>query len=228
MGLLKQCYRDVIEKELNKNTSSTTLTYDDVAITKKCLDVLYPYAEKLAASIEPSEMKVKFWLQCQQYLENLPTNIKCKRGNKVQDNSIQMFNKNDGSDFRAPKTSVYKFEKKDFGDFFIHGRADGVDLKKKAVIEIKSKNVILPNMSYDAVSEQEKIQALVYLKLYKCKMCILVYVNNSNGEMTKFEIEFNENKFNHHVIVPLTAFTHYCRKVTLRDLIDLQKRSYDK
>jgi hypothetical protein len=86
------------------------------------------------------------------------------------------------------------------------------------IIEVKSRKKFDANKC--KITETEKIQPLVYMKLYDCDKCLFV-VSGPDGKQKIEEIDWDEEKFNRVVIFKLEKFTNYARSLTEEDLKDL-------
>lgn len=234
-----------MQKELDNSLKNDPLSFDDEAIiniglesVKNLEDLSFMMNQMLISddsksdeeeeadfeTCESDEESFKKNVECQkaQRLEEL-IRIKTKqarfytstqRGIKIEKNVILKVNQDLGYNFRQNK----QLKEQDFGSFKIHGIIDGIDDLKRTVIEVKSRNKFDSNKC--TINEKEKIQSLVYMKLFDCNKCLLVE-SGPDGQQKIEEIEWDEKKFNRVVLNKLEKFTSYARGLTKEDLDDL-------
>jgi hypothetical protein len=233
-----------MQKELDKSLANNSLSFNDEAIiniglesVKKMDDLSFMMSQLLMTddSDSPEEnvdydtcesdeefFKKNVETEKSQRLEEL-IRIKTKqarfytstqRGIKIEKAVILKVNLDRGFNFHQNKQLI----EQDFGSFKIHGIIDGIDPEKRTVIEVKSRNKFDANKC--TITEKEKIQSLVYMKLYDCDKCLFVESGPDGNQKIK-EIEWNEEKFNREVLNKLEKFTNYARSLTKEDFKDL-------
>lgn len=113
--------------------------------------------------------------------------------------------------FNFVKTRGY--DRFDCGAFDISGIPDGVDDLSKTILKSKLKN--------KNISETDKIQVLIYMKIHKCNSCLFVEVGQNDQDMpTSIRYEWDEDKFNH-VIERLKDFTINAKTLTRKEFFDM-------
>ena len=137
-----------------------------------------------------------------------------QRGIKIEKNVIAKVNQDLNYNFVKNK----QLKEKDFGKFKIHGIIDGIDQTKRTVIEVKSRNKI--DFNKCTIAEKEKIQSLVYMKLYDCDNCLLVE-SGPDGRQKIEKLVWDQDKFDRMVLNKLEKFIDYARNLTKKDLDDL-------
>ena len=101
------------------------------------------------------------------------------------------------------------------GLFNICGIADGVDVDKNTVIEVKTRRC------GSGITLTDEIQALCYLKLYECDTCMLVISDSNGRRVNSRNVLWSENDFNVKIKSKLTEFTNYARNLTKGDFVRL-------
>lgn len=105
------------------------------------------------------------------------------------------------------------YDRFDCGAFDISGIPDGVDDQSKTILKSKLKN--------KDISETDKIQVLIYMKIHKCNSCLFVEVGQNDQDMPiSIRYEWDEDKFNH-VIERLMDFTINAKTLTRKEFFDM-------
>lgn len=111
----------------------------------------------------------------------------------------------------------------DCGNFTISGSIDGIDNEKKQIIEIKTRKNY--DSTKDTITKGERIQALVYMKIYDCEKCLFVESGGKDGEMKTNVIEWNEKEFNK-VTENLEKFTESVRNLTKSEFEEILEKVF--
>ena len=233
-----------MQKELDKSLANNSLSFNDEAIiniglesVKKMDDLSFMMSQLLMTDDSESNEEDVDFDTCESDEESFKKNVEneksqrldelikiktkqarfytsTQRGIKIEKSVILKVNQDLGYNFLQNK----QLKEQDFGLFKIHGIIDGIDNTKRAVIEVKSRNKF--DEKKCTITEKEKIQSLVYMKLYDCDKCLLVE-SGPEGQRKIEEIEWDEDKFKRLVLNKLEKFTSYARSLTKDDLDDL-------
>jgi hypothetical protein len=103
---------------------------------------------------------------------------------------------------------------KDFGNFIISGKVDGIDASQSRVIEIKNRTRFMSEPPH-----YDKIQCLIYMVLTEMKSCLLVE-HFPDGQIRETQLDFNEEQFNE-IYDKLEQLTFKIRCLTKNGLAEL-------
>lgn len=165
------------------------------------LDLLTTSKENVQTDFNMHEQlyKDKLNYELEMYKSTVKKTVHLERGILFEKNIIDMINKKENADFIQDKA----LKSTDFGLFKICGILDGVDWKKRTIIEVKTRNFIFKDKK--TISLREKLQCLCYMKLNECDKCILVE-SDSNGEHNMIKIDWDEQEFEERVLSKLRDF----------------------
>jgi len=231
-----------IQKELKQSFANNSLKFNDEDIIKKVLEspkIINNFLMSKQRKTDDSDSKNLDYDTCEsdeefskkdfdtekileqddeEFIRNKTKNLRRyiskERGKIIENPVILKINQDYGYNF----CQDHKLIEKDFVLFRISGKKDGIDPKKRMIIEVKSRNKFDANKC--TIKKKEKIQSLVYLKLFDCDKCLFVE-SGPDGKQKIEEIEFDEENFNREVLDKLKKFTNYARSLTKEDFKDL-------
>ncbi len=115
--------------------------------------------------------------------------VRLERGNQMETFIVQDFNSKYGFNF----TKNHSCYKEDFGSFRICGKTDGIDCKRRIIIEVKTLNSLEKPYYYSYIL-RVMFQCYCYMILTKTEKCFLVE-RDSRGTQRVHFIELNKKIF---------------------------------
>jgi hypothetical protein len=136
------------------------------------------------------------------------------RGRKLEDHIVNKINRDRNENFEKDK----RRKTVDFGLFKVVGIVDGIDRESGKILEIKTRKSLNkkdPNNNDEKVtiSNKERKQAMVYMKMHECKSCLFVEVGQ-DGRLKESIIEWDEDEFNNEIRAKLEDFCHFARQLS--------------
>lgn len=215
---VKPTHREMIKIEWTNQLPKGIFTFDDDLVFNKVWPTIEQELESFIfqnENIDPIKKtmldnsknkeldELKDW-----YKPLIKKAVRCERGLRLEKRLIQSINQNQNCEFRK----TYKREI-DFGSYKLLGIPDGIDNKKKMIIEIKTKNSIQP------VSNNERLQCLSYLKIMEYHKCLLVQ-SDQNGEQDITEILNDHQQFTDEIFIKLKNFVDKYRNMTEEEFLE--------
>ena len=212
--------KEVINNSLNKSADVEELSFilnsllltDDEHSEYETADS----DEETFRNKNDKQKKINQYLIQQKYL-HASRYTSTTRGNMLERGIITKINNELKYNFIKNK----KTKELDFGKFKIRGIIDGLDWDKKVLVEVKSREMF--DLNRNTISDKERIQVMVYMKLFECSRCLFVE-SGPEGNQKWTYIEWDEQKFNW-IMNKLEDFTNYARNLTEFDYIDLVNQS---
>jgi hypothetical protein len=189
--LKKLVYQSIDLEQLTFNDSQVIRAFNQHLSKKSKLGVLQPGADEAIEPEQEMHQFKEFYPRAYSFLAKL-------RGGKLEKSVFDYIKLNYSSlvpNLEKPGvTNSYIHN----GVFDIRGRVDGIDLSRRTLVEIKTRNKF--SFSLNTMLDSDQVQVQVYMKMFGCTSCLFVECGPSGRRSLKETlVKYDEEQFNEYM-----------------------------